>query len=91
MLELTCDGETGGTRPDDNRIAAVLDLCHRGSIPRFWSANSAHKLHDPIVTVPTSDTMWNRGWFNLGRVQRIPCLRALFQAARSASLVPGGD
>ena len=33
MLELTCDGETGWARADDNSVAAVVDLCGHWDIP----------------------------------------------------------
>ena len=33
MLELTCDSETGWARPDDNSVAAVVDLSAHRDLP----------------------------------------------------------
>jgi len=32
-FELTRDSETGGTRPDDNSVAAAVDLCRHRDLP----------------------------------------------------------
>jgi hypothetical protein len=59
MPELTCDGETGGARADDNSVAAVLDVCSHGDLlfllvgegHRFGATIAEHERYDCIVTI----------------------------------------